>query len=167
MHLYYARDNRIFFSSAKMSFPSSKLDTEKGTLFCYDPITGAVGEILHQTALDFTQLNFYLFTPSLNSRKILLPGNKNTLGIYLLGQDIKSSKIVIDANEGFSDNAPPKFVAAWKGADQVSCLVSEKSHFLADDPNTPHRRKEIVILDTDGNLKQILSKDWPDELLNY
>jgi hypothetical protein len=167
MFLYYARDNRIFFSSAKMSFPSSKLDTEKGTVFCYDPITGAVGEVLHQTALDFTQGNFYLFTPSLNSRKILLPGNKNTLGVYLLGQDINSSKIVVDANEGFSDNSPPKLVAAWKGAEEFSCLVSQDSHFLTNNPNTPYHRKEIVIFDAQGNIKQVLSRNWHSELLEF
>lgn len=167
MHLYYARDNRIFFSSAKMSFPSSKLDIEKGTVFCYDPITGSVGEILHQTALDFTQGNFYLFAPSVSSQKILLPGNNNTFGVYLLGQDIKSSKIVVDANEGFSDNSPPKLVAEWKGADDFSCLVSEDSHFLTNNPDTPHHRKEIVILDAQGNLKQVLSRNWHSELLNF
>lgn len=167
MYLYYARDNRIFFSSAKMLLPSSKLDTEKGSVFCYDPITGAVGEILPQVALDFTQGNFYLFTPSHNSRKILLPGNKNTLGIYTLGQDIKSSKIVIDTNEGFSDDAPPELIAEWKGGNEFSCLVSEDSHFLTSDPNTPHHRKEIVILDARGNLKQVLSREWHNDLLEF
>ncbi len=167
MYLYYARDNRIFFSSAKMSLPSSKLDTEKGTVFCYDPLTGAVGEILPQVALDFTQGNFYMFQPSHNSRKMLLPGNKNTLGIYALGQDIESSKIIIDANEGFSDDSPPKLIAEWKGANEFSCLVPENSHYLTNEPNIPHHRKEIVIIDAKGNLKQVLSREWHDDLLEF
>lgn len=167
MKVLYARDGRIFFSSTKMSLPSSKIDTEKGSVFCCDTLTGSVSDILPQIALDFTQGNFYLFELSHDSRKMLLPGNKNTLGIYAMGPDIESSKILVDANESFSDDSPPKLVPQWKGPDQVSCLVSEESHYLTADPNTPHRRKEIVILDAKGNLVQILSKDWPDELLDF
>ena len=167
MYVSYARDNRILFSSTKISLPSSNLVTERGSVFCCDTLTGAVSDILPQIALDFTQGNYHLFALSHDSKKMLLPGNKNTLGIYALGPDIESSKILVDANEGFSDDAPPKIAAQWKGPDCLSCLVSEKSHFLTDDPNAPHRRKEIAILDTKGNLIQILSKTWPDELLDF
>jgi hypothetical protein len=169
MHVSYARDNRIFFSSAEMSLPSSKLDEEKENIFCCDTLTGAISEIVHPVVLDFSQGNLYLFALSDDCRKILLHGKKNTLGIYALGGDLDLSKVLIDDNEGFGqgENPPLSLVAQWKGPDQVSCLVSEKSHYLTSDPNTPARRKEIVILDADGNLKQILSKNWPDELLNF
>ena len=167
MYISYARDNRIFFTSAKMSLPSSKLDSEKASIFCCDTLTGAVSEILPKVALDFTEGNCYLFTLSQDSQKILLPGNKNTLGIYALGGDLDLSKILIDKNESFGDDAPPKLVSQWKGRDEISCLISERSHFLTNDPNTPHSRKEIVTLGADGNLKQILSKNWPDELLDF
>ncbi len=168
-HVSYASENRIFFVSVKMSLPSSKLDEEKTTIFCYDTLTGALSEIVHQIVLDFSQGNLYLFSLSHDSRKILLHGKKNTVGIYALGGDLNLSKALIDDNEGFGkgENPPLNLVAQWKGPDQVSCLVSEKSHYLTDDPNTPARRKEIVIIDTDGNLIQILSKDWPDELLEF
>jgi hypothetical protein len=166
MHVSYAceSDNRIIFASVKMSLPSGKSDEEKQTIFCYDTLTHAVSEIMPQGVLDFSQGNLYLFALSGDSRKMLLPGHKNTL--ILLSNN---SKVLIDEKEGFGkgENPPIYLVAQWKGPDQVSCLVSEKSHFLTDDPNTPHRRKEIVILGTDGNLKQVLSKDWPDELLDY
>jgi hypothetical protein len=167
MYILYARDNRIFFTSAKMSLPSSKLDEEKVTVFCCDTLTGAISEILPQIALDFTEGNCYLFTLSHDSQKILLPGNKNTLGIYALGQDLDSSKILIDKNESFGDDAPPKLVSQWKGCDQISCLVAKNSHYICPDPNTPARRKEIVILDAKGKLQKVLSKDWSDELLDY
>jgi hypothetical protein len=169
MHVSYACDNRIFFASAKMSLPSDKLDEEKTTIFCCDTLTGSVSEILPQILLDALHEDFYIFALSHDSRKMLLPGKKNTLGIYALGGDLNLSKALIDDNEGFGegDNPPISLVAQWKGPDQVSCLVSEKSHYLTNDPNTPHRRKEIVILDADGTLKQILSKDWPDELLDF
>jgi len=167
MSVSYARDNRIFFSSTKMNLPSSKIDTEKGSVFCSDTLTGTVSDILPQIALEFTQGNFYLFQLSHDSRKILLPGNKNTLGIYAMGPDIESSKILVDVNESFGDDSPPKLVPQWKGQNHVSCLVSEKSHYLTADPNTPARRKEIVILNDKGNLVQVLSKSWPDELLEF
>jgi len=169
LHVSYARENRIFFTSVKMSLPSSKLDEEKTTIFCCDTFTGALSEIVHQIVLDAVEGNLYLFALSHDSRKILLHGKKNTLGIYALGGDLDLSKVLIDDNEGFGkgENPPLSLVAQWKGPDQISCLVSEKSHFLTDDPNTPHRRKEIVVLDPNGNLKQILSKDWPDELLDF
>ncbi len=167
MVVQYADDSRIFFSSAKMSLPTSKIDEEKNSLFCCDILTGAVSEILPETALDFTQGNCHLFAPSQDSRKILLPGNKNTLGIYALGQDSDSSKILIDKDESFGDDSPPELISNWKGKDQISCLVAENSKYLNDDPNAPHERKEVVILDTKGKLVQVLSKDWPDELLDY
>ena len=42
MSVAYARDSRIFFSSTKMNLPSSKIDTEKGSVFCSDTLTGTV-----------------------------------------------------------------------------------------------------------------------------
>jgi hypothetical protein len=167
MHVSYAGENRIFFASSKMSLPSSKLDEEKTTIFCYDTLTGALSEIVHQVVLDATKgnVNLYLFALSHDSRKILLNGKKNTVGIYALGGDLSLTKILIDEEEGFGEGE--SLIAQWKGPDRLSCLVSEKSHYLTNDPNTPARRKEIVILDANGNLQQILSKDWPDELLNY
>jgi hypothetical protein len=166
MHVSYTceSDNRILFASVKMSLPSSKLDEEKQTIFCFDTLTWAVSEIMPQGVLDFSQGNLYLFALSHDSRKILLHGKKNTL--ILLSNN---PKLLIDEKEGFGkgENPPLYLVAQWKGPDLISCLVSEKSHYLTSDPNTPARRKEIVILDADGNLQQILSKDWPDELLDY
>jgi hypothetical protein len=167
MYVSYTQDGRIFFSSSKMTLPSSKLDSEKQTIFCLDMFTGAISEILPQIAIDFAQGNSNLFALSHDSREMLLPGKKNTLGLYVLGGDLSLSKPLIDDNESFGDDSPPKLVAQWKGSDRISCLVSEKSHYLTSDPNTPHPRKEIVILDTNGKLIQVLSKDWPDELLNY
>ncbi len=169
VHVSYARENRIFFASAKMSLPSSKLDSEKQTLFCFDLLTNSISEMMPQVIPEAWQGNLHLFALSGDSGRILLPGNKNALYLYALGPDVESSRLLIDVEEGFGegDNPPLSLVAQWKGPDQVSCLVSEKSHYLTNDPNTPARRKEIVILDSDGNLKQVLSKDWPDELLDY
>jgi Tol biopolymer transport system component len=168
MRVSYAAQDRIFFASVKVSLPYDISVEEKTTVFCYDLLTHAVSEIMPQDYLDFSQGNLYLFSPSDDSRKMLIQGKKNTLLLYALGPDLFSSKAIIDTNESLGkDDSPPKLVAQWKGPNTFSCLVSEKSHFLTQDPNTPHRRKEIVILDVNNNLKQVLSKDWPDELLDY
>lgn len=167
MYISYARDNRIFFTSAKISLPSSKLDSEQASIFCCDTLTGAVSEILPQILIDSTQGNCHLFALSYDSQKILLPGNKNMLGIYALGRDLDFSKVLIDKNESFGEDSPPELASQWKGRDQISCLVAENSHYICPDPNTPARRKEIVILDADGKFQKIISKDWPDELLDY
>jgi Tol biopolymer transport system component len=166
MHVYYAGQDRIFFASVKMTLPSSKLDQEKQTIFCLDLFTSAISEITPHTP-ELWQENLYLFALSGDSRKILVPGNKNTLALYAIGQDPDKTKVIVDTNESFGDDSPPNLVAGWKGSNQLSCLVSEKSRYLTTDPNTPHKRKEIVILDTEGKLVKVLSKDWPDELLNY
>ncbi|MGA2070464.1 MAG: hypothetical protein ABSG97_03870 [Sedimentisphaerales bacterium] len=166
MRVCYAAGDRIFFASEKVSLPSSILGEEKQDIFCCDLFTYAVSEITPYVP-ELWQGNLYLFSLSDDSRKMLIPGNKNTLALYALGSDFSKSKVIVDTNESFGDDSPPKLVAEWKGPNQFSCLVSEKSRYLTTDPNTPHRRKEIVILDTEGKLVKILSKDWPDELLNY
>ena len=150
-----------------MSLPSSKLDAEKQTICCCDTFTGSLSEVVHQIVLDAAEENLYLFALSHDSRRILLHGKKNTLGIYALGGDLNLSKILIDENESFGDDSPPKLVSQWKGKDQISCLVAENSHYICPDPNTPARRKEIIILYAEGKLQKIISKDWPDELLDY
>jgi len=166
MRASYAAEDRIFFASVKMSLPYDIAGEEKTTIFCHDLLTHAVSEIAPRVP-EVWQGNLYLFTLSHDSRKILIPGKKNILALYVLGPDLDKTKVIVDTNESFGDDSPPKLVAQWKGLDAFSCLVSEKSHFLTDDPNTPQRRKEIVILNTEGKLVKILSKDWPDELLDY
>ncbi len=168
MCVSYAAEDRIFFASAKMSLPYDIAGEEKTTIFCYDFLTHAVSEIMPQGLLDFSQGNLHLFALSGDSAKILVPGKKNTLFLYALGPDLDKSKVIVDTNESLGkDDSPPKLPAQWKGPDTFSCLVSEKSHFLTDDPNTPYRRKEIVIIGTDGKLKKVLSQSWPDELLDF
>jgi hypothetical protein len=165
MRVSYAAQDRIFFASVKMSLPSSKLDEERESVFCCDLLTGAISDLSPHVP-DEWQGNLYLIAPSIDSRKILIPGKKNILLLYA-GPDFDKMKVIVDTNESFGDDTPPKLVAEWKGANQFSCLVSEKSHYLTSDPNSPHKRKEIIILDSEGKLVKILSKDWPDELLNY
>jgi len=157
----YGRDGRIFFATAELSLPSSKLEEEKWSLFCYDSLTAAVTDAVPRAAADFAGGNIHLFALSPDGTKLLLPGKKTTLGLYPLGSAPDLKQLLVPESEGFGDDLA-SFAPAWKGNNEVSFLVSEKSHYLTADADTPHHRKEIVILDSQGNLKQILSSDWPD-----
>ncbi len=169
MSVSYGAGGRIFFTSEKMSLPTGKIDErEEGpTIFYCDTVTGSINEILPEEVLLFTEGNCHLFELSQDSRRILLPGGYNSVGIYDMGDDHCISRVLVYEDKSFGSNDTPKLAPQWKGSDAVCCLVGEESRFIRTDPNTPHRRKEIVVLDTDGNLKQVLSKDWPDELLDF
>lgn len=164
MKVRYGLGNRIFFSNSVMSMPSSKIDEDYYSLFCYDPLTGTVADVLPSSVAGFTGVHVPLFELSPDGTRVLLPAKKTTLALYRLGE--RSMNILIPEAEGYGDDNP-NFIPAWKTDTQISCPVAKNSHYLTDDPNTPHRRKEIVILDAEGNLKKILSKDWPDELLEF
>ena len=97
-----------------MSLPSGKIDEEKQSIFCCDLLTYAISEITPHSP-ELWQENLYLFSLSGDSRKILVPGKKNTLFLYALGPDLYSSKVIVDTNESFSDDSMPKLVAQWKG----------------------------------------------------
>jgi hypothetical protein len=167
MKAQYGHNGRVFFASGKLSLPSSKLDEERWSLFCYDSLTGTVAESIPQNAVDFASGdNIHLFELSPDGSRLLLPGKKTTLALYPLGSEPGSMQILINESEGFGGGLS-SFAPAWKGNDHFSCLVSGKSHYLVADPNQPRSRKEIVILDAKGNLVQILSQSWPDELLDF
>jgi hypothetical protein len=59
----------------------------------------------------------------------------------------------------------PDFLPSWKGNDQITALVGEKSHFLVGGDEQPAHRKEIVVIDTRGQLRSVLSKDWADDAI--
>lgn len=167
MSVSYGLGDRIFFSSPKILLPARNIDEEQPIIFCCDKVTGSISEILPRGAAEFAEASCHIFDLSHDSREVLLAGSYNSVGIYTMGGDLEMSKVLVEEDESFGDSSLPGIAPQWKGADRISCLVGEDSRFIRVDPNTPHRRKEIVILDTDGNLKQILSKDWPDELLDF
>ncbi len=116
--------------------------------------------------------------------KVLLMMDKNRLGIYRFSDGWAEAPI--EEDEGFGDTVelPP----AWKGNDEISCLVSENSHFLPrpepeseveqveveeEQPEGKEEiegeektgRKEIVIFGGDGKFRRVLSESWPDEAI--
>ncbi len=167
MNVLCGASGRIFFTSAEMSLPSSRPYEDEPTVFCCDTVTGTISKLLSSEALDFAEGNCHLFALSQDSRQILLPGSYNSVGIYDIGDYRCILRVLVDEDKSFGSGNLPILAPQWKGPDRISCLVGEESPFIRTDPNTPHRRKEIVVLDTDGKLKQVISKDWPDKLLDF
>jgi Tol biopolymer transport system component len=163
MSVQYGLDGRVLFSSASATIPTAELDQPRSSLFCYDRLTGTVTDILPSALRNQTSENVNYFRLSPDGKGLLVPLQYNRFALYELGSN--DVTFPLEAGEGFGADNMPDFVPAWKGNDQITCLVPETSHFLKGTDGQPHRRKEIVVLGTDGQLQKVLSKDWPDEAI--
>jgi hypothetical protein len=164
LKVVYGPGERLFFSSAGLSLPTSTKDEPKWSLFCYDKVTTTVTDVLGASVSDYTgEMSVAQFDLSVDGKKVLLPMSKNRFLIYGFGDG--SVVLPIEEDERFGDENVSALLPAWKGNDEISCVVSENSHFLTQDEEEPHKRKEIVILGADGQFRRVLSESWPDELL--
>jgi len=161
----YGLGDRMFFSSSVLSLPTSIRDELKWSLFCYDPITGTVTDVLPLSVSNYTSqaMGMSQFALSPDGKKVLLPIENNRFVSYELGTD--SMKIPIGEDEGMGNKNELELAPSWKGNDEVSCLVSENSHFLTKEGQEKHNRKEIVILGANGKIHRVLSENWPDEIM--
>lgn len=157
----YGPSGRIFFSSALLSLPSVQRDEPGWSLFCYDSVTGSITDVLSPELSAYTSetMNVCQFTLSPDRKRVLLPIKKNRFMCYKLGS--KSAEFSIEESEGFGDDNGLELAPAWKGNEQISCLVSENSQYLGKEKTG---RKEIAVLGLDGALRQILSQKWWPEL---
>ena len=162
----YGLDNRIFFSSLIFPLPMSKRDEPGCSLFCYDPVTGTVADVLPLSVSIYTSqqiLGISLFSLSPDGKHVLLPIKHNRFVVYELGTD--SMEIPIPEEEGFGEEEIPKLAPSWKGSNEFSFLVSGKSKFLPEPKEGEDQddREQIIVLETDGK-NWILSKNWPNEI---
>ncbi|MHC5074922.1 MAG: hypothetical protein ACYTFM_00630 [Planctomycetota bacterium] len=175
----YGVDNRLFFSTAELSLPSSKMDEGRWSLFCYDPVTGSVVDVLPSDVAVYTSssVSMSAFEISPDGKKVLLPIKNNRFIGYELGTH--STAMPIEEDEGFGEEDVSKIAPAFKGNNAISFLVSGDSHFLAEkedkeqiaaeEPNELEQqeqespRDEIIILNDDGS-HWILSESWPDDM---
>ena len=162
----YGRDNRIFFSGFDLPLPVSKRDEPGCSVFCYDPVTGTVVDVLPLSVSSYTSQQIFsisLFSLSPDGRRVLLPIEHNRFIVYTLGTD--SMEIPIPEEEGFGEEEIPTLAPSWKGNNEFSFLVSGKSKFLPEPKGGEDQddREQIVVLGTDGK-SWILSENWPDEL---
>jgi hypothetical protein len=165
----YGPGNRIFFSSFVLPLPVSKRDEAGCSLFCYDPVTAAVTDVLPLSVSSHTSqqvLSISLFSLSPDGKRVLLPIKNNRFIVYTLGTD--SMDIPIPEEEGFGEEEIPELPPSWKGNNEFSCLVSGKSTFLPEpeEGQDSAERREIIVLGKDGKTWKawILSHHWPDEI---
>ena len=161
----YGLDGRIFFSTCLMPLPMSKRDEPGWSLFCYDLVTGMVTNVLPQSVSSYTSqaMNMLQFELSPDGRKVLLPIKNNRLVVYEFGTD-KVGLPVLD-DEGFGEEEISALVPAFKGNDEISFIVSGKSHYLSETEREKTDRCEIVVLDLNSLKGRVLSESWPDEIL--
>jgi len=160
----YGRDNRIFFSGLDLPLPVSKRDEPGCSLFCYDPVTAAVTNVLPSSVSSSQHiLSISLFSMSPDGKHVLLPIEHNRFIVYTLGTD--SMEIPIPEEEGFGEDEIPTLAPSWKGNNEFSFMVSEKSKFLPEPKEGEDQDdcEQVVVLGTDGN-SWILSKNWLDEM---
>lgn len=162
MKVVYGPGNRLFFTNAALTLPTSRRDEPRWSVFCYDPVTSTVTDVLGASVSSNSgeALGTSQFDLSPDGKKVLLPMEKNRFLIYRFGDG--STVCPIEESEGFGEKEVSELLPAWKGNDEISCMVSEKSHFLTRDKEEPHKRKEIVIFGSDGEFRRILSESWKE-----
>jgi len=150
----YGIGGRIFFPSTSMTMPISTLDEPKWSIFCYDPVTAKVTNVLPSAvSLQVSEL-VVLFDVSPDGRKLLFPIEKKyAFMIYELGKpgviiSNKESDLVVELND--IELAP-----AWKGNDEICGMVPKESKYLKK-----HDRDEIAVFSVDGKFRRVLSEKW-------
>jgi hypothetical protein len=158
----YGPGGRLFFSSAVLTLPASTRDDPRWTLFCYDPVTATIADVLPASVSSYTSdaVDLLMFDLSPDGKNVLLPTKNNRFIRYTLGKD--SMKIPVEEDEGYKDDNMSAYLSVWKGNDEISYLASEKSRFLRKEGQEKHHRKEFVILGADGEFRRVLSESWPD-----
>lgn len=163
----YGPDNRVFFSSYDLPLPVSKRDEPGCSLFCYDPVTGAVTDVLPLSVSIYTSQQVFglsQFALSPDGKYVLLPIKHNRFIAYALGTN--TVEFPIPEEEGFGEEELPELAPSWKGNSDISFLVSGKSKFLSK-PNEGQEqadRREIVVLGADDK-SWVLSENWPEEMM--
>jgi len=163
MQVQYGPSGRLFFSSPAVTIPTSDLDEPTYSLFCYDPVTGTVANVL-PAALSETigdGINFFSISP--DGKRVLLTMEKNRFAIYAFGE--KTPEVPLDEDEGFGDSSLPEMLPSWRTSAQIACLVSGESRFLSDDVKGSADRNEMVVLNVSGDFHSHLSADWPDDIM--
>jgi hypothetical protein len=161
MKVQYGPGGRLFFSSGVIGLPTSELDELKWSLFCYDPLTRTIADVLPQVISDQTGQQVKYFSISPDGTKSLLPMPENRFFIYEL--ETAEGSAPVKKEEGFGDENT-EFLPTWKGNNEISALVS--GDYLNRVTSQTNQRKDIVLVGVDGKYRGKLSPDWPDEFVN-
>lgn len=143
INVQYGPTGRIFFSSAKLTVPTSKLDEPQWSLFCYDSVTGAVSGILPPEGDVFSANDLTLFTLSPDGTKILLPNGEERVVLYDMAVR-EFSMIVGEEPVAVGEDKWPEVVPAWKGDNAISCTFVKQEEDV--------ERKGLGVYNLDGEL---------------
>ncbi|MBN1973060.1 MAG: hypothetical protein JW787_05440 [Sedimentisphaerales bacterium] len=167
MKVRYETGGRIFFSTIKMSLPTNNMNDPGYSIFCYDPVIGAVTDIMPSEASAYAgqAMGMMQFELSPNGKDVLVPIKENRFAGFTLGA--KEVDIPFSEDDGFGEDDVSKLLPVFKGNNEISFLVSEDNHFLAEaGQSSETNRYEIIVLNRDTGKSRILSKSWPDEIMN-
>lgn len=165
LKVLYGSGGRIFFSSCLLPLPTGKKDEPRWSLFCYDPVTAAVADVLPLGVSNYTGQAIMMsqFALSPDQKKVLLPIKNNRFIYYELGTD--SIEFPIREDEGFGKEDAAELLPSWKGNDEISFLVSGKSHFLPKaDEGVADSSEQIIVLKKSDGSSRVLSKNWPNQV---
>ena len=150
----YHPSGRIFFSSTPMQLPASKLHEEKMSVFCYDPLLKTVTDVLPRGISAPLSMSVFNFEISPNGEKLLLPLQQQRFMIYTLGQGQAISPL--DEPNAFGEKEVFKMVPAWKGNNQISCLVKKDCPFLKGVSADFMKDQAVAIIDSRGQFIDVL-----------
>lgn len=166
MKVRYETGGRIFFSTIKMSLPTSNMNDPGYSIFCYDPVIGAVTDIMPPEASAYASQSMAMlqFELSPYGKNVLVPIKKNRFLGFELGKN--EVALPLSENEEFGEAEISKLLPAFKGNNEISFLVSEDNHFLVEAGQSAEKKRyEIIVLNRDTGKSRILSKNWPDEMM--
>ena len=147
---------RILFSSTKITLPTSNLDETRCSVFCWDPVTRTVTDLLPSHMPNMPQVFPRLFSLSPDGRRVLLPLAKYRFSIYEFGErELKYPWQEKEEAEDYFLN----FVPAWKGNQEISGIVSPDDPLLLErTKDRPDQDEGIAIFGIDGTLHRIISE---------
>ncbi|MCK5114789.1 MAG: PD40 domain-containing protein, partial [Phycisphaerae bacterium] len=151
----YHPSGRIFFSSAPIKLPATELQlAEEMSIFCYDPLLKTVTDVLPKDISAQLSTSVVGFEISPDGKKLLLPLQKQRFLIYTLGKT--DSIDPLTEADAFGEKDVFKMAPAFKGNNQIACLVEKDCHLLKDLPPDSLKDKEIAIIDHQGKFVDLL-----------
>lgn len=164
----YGLEGRIFFASMSFHLPTTHEDDFQWDLYCYDPVTKTVTNILptalrdyatvkqNKNSTDKDNINL-IFTLSPDKRSVLLGANR--FAVYRLGENADDVLYPVEESYAAAPGAETyDLLPAWKGNDRISCKVPQNSPLL---PEGERDEDHVIIINTAGEFQSIIKE--PEE----
>ncbi len=155
MKAQYGPGGRIF-SGGALSIPMSLIDDElRMSIFCYDPVTKAVTNVLPNQISGQLGDTIGLFDISPDYKRILLPMKRHRFLIYEFGKSEAINPITEDSDFQ-ADKDDWKMAPSWRGNNEICCLIDKDSELLSDQDVKTDENYVRVIIDIRGELVRVV-----------